>query len=77
MTSRTIADPAQRVSAGWVVRFSLAWVGLYAGLFGPLEVLLPRQVEQLAPEHKEAALALVLGAGAACSLKNSPGWAAG
>jgi MFS family permease len=72
MTSRALADPTRRVSAGWVVRFSLAWIGLYAGLFGPLEVLLPRQVEQLAPANKEAALALVLGAGAACSLVANP-----
>ncbi|TQM46119.1 MFS transporter [Pseudonocardia cypriaca] len=72
MTSRMLVDPAQRVSAGWVVRFSLAWVGLYAGLFGPLQVLLPQQVEVLAPQDKEAALALVLAAGAACSLVANP-----
>jgi MFS family permease len=72
MTSHALADPADRVSAGWVVRFSLAWVGLYAGLFGPLQVLLPQQVEALAPQGKEAALALVLGAGAACSLVANP-----
>jgi MFS family permease len=72
VTSHTVADPAQRVSAGWVVRFSLAWVGLYAGLFGPLQVLLPQQVEALAPHGKEAALALVLGAGAACTLVANP-----
>jgi MFS family permease len=67
-----LAEPAQPVSAGWVVRFSLAWIGLYAGLFGPLQVLLPQQVEALAPLDKEAALALVLGAGAACSLVANP-----
>jgi MFS family permease len=72
MTSGMLADPARRVSAGWVVRFSLAWVGLYAGLFGPLQVLLPQQVEALAPHDKEAALALVLGAGAACTLVANP-----
>jgi MFS family permease len=72
MTSRTLADPVHRVSAGWVVRFSLAWIGLYAGLFGPLQVLLPQQVEALAPHDKEAALALVLAAGAACTLVANP-----
>ncbi|QYN32341.1 MFS transporter [Pseudonocardia sp. DSM 110487] len=72
MTSRTLADPTQPVTAGWVVRFSLAWIGLYAGLFGPLEVLLPQQIAQLAPADKEATLALVLGAGAACSLVANP-----
>jgi MFS family permease len=72
MTSCGHADPADRVSAGWVVRFALAWIGLYAGLFGPLQVLLPQQVEALAPTDKEAVLALVLGAGAACSLVANP-----
>jgi MFS family permease len=72
MTPCELADPSERVSAGWVVRFALAWIGLYAGLFGPLQVLLPQQVEALAPNDKEAALALVLGAGAACSLVANP-----
>jgi MFS family permease len=67
-----LAEPARRVSAGWVARFALAWVGLYAGLFGPLQVLLPQQVEALAPDDKEATLALVLGAGAACTLIANP-----
>jgi MFS family permease len=72
MTSCGLVEPSERVSAGWVLRFALAWIGLYAGLFGPLQVLLPQQVEALAPADKEAALALVLGAGAACSLVANP-----
>jgi MFS family permease len=72
MATGGLAEPTERVSAGWVVRFALAWIGLYAGLFGPIQVLLPQQVEALAPTDKEAALALVLGAGAACSLVANP-----
>jgi MFS family permease len=72
MTSHALADPTRRVSASWVARYSLAWIGLYAGLFGPLEVLLPQQIAELAPAGKEATLALVLGAGAACSLVANP-----
>ena len=67
-----LAEPTERVSPGWVARFALAWIGLYAGLFGPLQILLPQQVEALAPTGKEAALALVLGAGAACTLVANP-----
>lgn len=67
-----LVEPSKRVSASWVARFVLAWIGLYAGLFGPLQVLLPQQVEALAPADKEATLALVLGAGAACSLVANP-----
>lgn len=72
MSTGGLAEPTERVSAGWVLRFALAWVGLYAGLFGPIQVLLPQQVEALAPAGKEAALALVLGAGAACTLVANP-----
>ncbi len=67
-----LVEPTQRVSRGWIARFALAWIGLYAGLFGPIQILLPQQVEALAPDAKEAALALVLGAGAACSLVANP-----
>jgi MFS family permease len=67
-----LLEPAERVSPGWIARFALAWIGLYAGLFGPLQILLPQQVEALAPQDKEAALAVVLGAGAACSLVANP-----
>jgi MFS family permease len=67
-----LLEPTRRVSRAWIARFALAWIGLYAGLFGPLQVLLPQQVEALAPEAKEAALALVLAAGAACSLVANP-----
>jgi len=72
MATSGLAEPSERVSVGWVARFVLAWVGLYAGLFGPIQVLLPQQVAALAPSDKEAALALVLGAGAACSLVANP-----
>ena len=72
MATCELAEPSDRVSASWVVRFSLAWIGLYAGLFGPLQVLLPQQVAALAPANKEATLALVLGAGAACTLVANP-----
>lgn len=67
-----LAEPTVNVSAWWVARFTLAWVGLFAGLFGPIQILLPQQVEALAPDHKEAALAVVLGAGAAFSLVANP-----
>jgi MFS family permease len=66
------AEPTRPVGAGWIATFSLAWVGLFAGLFGPIQILLPRQTEALAGDQKEAALALVLGCGAAFSLVANP-----
>lgn len=67
-----LAEPTRNVSAWWIGRFTLAWVGMFAGLFGPIQILLPQQVETLAPAGKEAALAVVLGAGAAFSLVANP-----
>ncbi|WP_214404727.1 MFS transporter [Pseudonocardia lacus] len=67
-----LAEPTRRVGAGWVGAFSLAWVGMYVGLYGAIQILLPMQTEALAPADKEAALALVLGAGAAFSLVANP-----
>lgn len=67
-----LAEPTEKVGAGWIARFSLAFVGLFAGLFGPIQILLPQQAAALAPDQKEAALALVLGFGAAFSLVANP-----
>ena len=67
-----LAEPTSNVSAWWVARFALAWVGLFVGLFGPLQVLLPQQAEALAPHGKESVLGLVLLLGAAFSLVANP-----
>lgn len=66
------ADPDRPVRVGWILRFVFAWVGLFAGLFGAIEVLLPQQAQQLTPATKESTLALVLGIGAAFSLVANP-----
>jgi len=65
-------EPVHPVRPGWIVRFSMAWVGLFAGLFGAIQVLLPMQAQTFAGHHKEGALALVLGIGAAASLVANP-----
>ncbi|MGI5132562.1 MFS transporter [Pseudonocardia sp. CA-107938] len=65
-------EPVQPVRGAWILRFSLAWVGLFAGLFGAIQVLLPMQAETFAGAGKEGVLALVLGLGAAASLVANP-----
>jgi MFS family permease len=70
--SGALAEPTVKVGAGWIAAFTLAWVGLHAGLYGPIQILLPMQAEALAPQDKEAALAVVLGFGAAFSLVANP-----
>nr|WP_269327612.1 MFS transporter [Kineosporia mesophila] len=49
---------------------------MWSGLFGPIQVLLAEQAQALAPGHKEAALSLVTGVGAAVSTVLNPIWGA-
>jgi MFS family permease len=67
-----LAEPTEPVPAKWVAAISLANAGLFVAWFGPIQVLLGREAELLAPEHKEAALGLVVGLGAAFALIASP-----
>ncbi|MFG2713127.1 MFS transporter [Streptomyces goshikiensis] len=60
------------VGGGWVSALSLANLGVWVGWFGPLQLLLARQAEHLAPEHKTSTLALVTGVGAAVSMVANP-----
>ncbi|WP_203819930.1 MFS transporter [Paractinoplanes ferrugineus] len=56
----------------WLFTFCLAWAGTATALFGPIQILLPNQLEHLAPGDKERALAWVLGAGALLSMIVNP-----
>ena len=50
----------------------MASVGLWAGFFGPISVLLAQQAEALDAANKEQVLALVTGAGALVSVICNP-----
>jgi len=67
-----LTEPTEPVPTRWTATVALASVGLYAGWFGPIQVLLGRQAEALAPQHKEAALGVVVGIGAAFSVVSNP-----
>lgn len=74
---RTAEDSAGPLDAGpvggrWVSALSLANLGVWVGWFGPLQLLLARQAQQLAPDHKASTLALVTGVGAAVSMVANP-----
>jgi MFS family permease len=60
------------VARVWVVWLSLISIGIWAGFFGPIQVLLAQQAEEFSPDHKEAVLALVTGVGAAVSTILNP-----
>ena len=67
------AEPTQRVGKRWVTLIALANLGLYLGYFGPLEVLLPNQVQAVAgAAHKVAVLGWVTGIGAAVAMIANP-----
>lgn len=60
---------------GWLTALLLATGGIFAGWFGPIQILLPAQAAVLAaPGEKEALLALVTGVGAVVSLVANPLW---
>ncbi len=65
------AAPA-RVGAGWISLLSLANLGLWMGYFGPLQVLLPNQAEQIAGDDKTTVLAVVTGLGALVAVLTGP-----
>jgi MFS family permease len=68
----TLAEPAERVPARWTALLSLAGVGLFTAFYGPIQVLLGLQVQELHPENKELVLGLVVGLGAAVSMVANP-----
>lgn len=82
MTTRTdapsdaLAEPTTPVTAGWVARMTIASIGLWAGFFGPIQVLLAQQAAAFAPENKETVLAVVTGIGALVSTLGNPLWGA-
>jgi MFS family permease len=67
------AEPTRRVGKRWIAFIALANLGLYLGYFGPLEVLLPNQVQAVAgAAHKVAVLGIVTGIGAAVAMISNP-----
>jgi MFS family permease len=55
-----------------VAFLTLASIGLWAGFFGPIQVLLAQQAEAISPADKKEILSLVLGLGAATSVVCNP-----
>jgi MFS family permease len=68
----TAAEPTTRVGARWIALLSLANLGLWMGYFGPLQVLLPNQVQDVAGANKTTALGIVTGVGALVAVVVGP-----
>nr|BFE67941.1 hypothetical protein GCM10020092_012420 [Actinoplanes digitatis] len=66
------AEPTARVGGRWITLLSLANLGLWMAYFGPLQVLLPNQVQQVAGHDKTTVLGIVTGAGALVAVLVGP-----
>ena len=60
------------VRAPWVSLLAVANLAVFAAFFGPLQVLLAQQAEELSPGSKEATLGLVTGVGAFVAMVANP-----
>jgi MFS family permease len=67
--ARRAAGP---VSRGWIAALSLANLGLWLGYFGPLQVLLPNQMQNIDNAHKATDLGVVTAFGALVALLAGP-----
>ncbi|QRQ78049.1 MFS transporter [Glutamicibacter protophormiae] len=64
--------PTRRVGAGWITALVIVHIGINAGFFAPIQVLLGLHAQQLDASQKNAILSLVTGVGAAVSLVANP-----
>lgn len=71
-----LAEPTQPPPRRWLVAFCLATLGTFVGWYGPLQILLAKQADLVAPATKEGVLAWVAGVGAAASMVSNPLWGA-
>ncbi|WP_327702768.1 MFS transporter [Streptomyces decoyicus] len=69
-----LAEPSEQVGRGWTAALSVANGAIWAGWYGPLQILLALQAAELAPPGtpKESVLAWVTGTGAVVSMVSGP-----
>ncbi|WP_020669010.1 MFS transporter [Amycolatopsis nigrescens] len=67
-----LTEPVVRVRPGWTSLLFLANIGLWLGIYAPIQVLLPKQAELLDAAHKETVFGVVTGIGAVVSVLANP-----
>ncbi|MBM0232709.1 MFS transporter [Micromonospora sp. STR1_7] len=67
-----LAEPTVPVRRGWIGLIFAANLGAWMAFFTPIQVLLPQQIEQIAPGGKENMLAVVTGLGALAAVLANP-----
>lgn len=63
-----VDDPPRR----WVAGLTLSNLAIFAGLYGPIQVLIALQAQEIAPANKEYVVGLVTAAGALASTIGNP-----
>lgn len=67
-----LAEPRDRVGAGWIGGITAGVLGIYTAFFTPIQILLPIQLAAVAPDAKVATFGLVTGAGALVAVIANP-----
>lgn len=67
-----LAEPTAPVRRGWIALVFAANLGVWMAFFTPIQVLLPQQIEGIAPGDKEEMLAVVTGLGALAAVVANP-----
>jgi MFS family permease len=67
-----LAEPTVHVRPAWIAGLSLASLGMWIATLTPLQVLLPLQLQNIAPEQKIVALGIVSAAGALSAVLATP-----
>ncbi|SCG61490.1 Major Facilitator Superfamily protein [Micromonospora inositola] len=67
-----LAEPTVPVRRSWIALIFAANLGVWMAFFTPIQVLLPQQIERIAPGDKEAMLAVVTGLGALAAVLANP-----
>lgn len=67
-----LAEPRDRVGAGWIGGITAGVLGIYMAFFTPIQILLPIQLGAIDPASKVATFGLVTGAGALVAVIANP-----
>ncbi|SCE67729.1 Predicted arabinose efflux permease, MFS family [Micromonospora haikouensis] len=67
-----LAEPTVPVRRSWIALIFAANLGVWMAFFTPIQVLLPQQIERIAPGDKEAMFAVVTGLGALAAVLANP-----
>ena len=70
--SPALAEPTIRVRGGWITGLGLASLGMWMASLTPLQVSMPQQLQDITPQHKYVALAVVSAVGAIASVIATP-----